>query len=807
MKHLLSRLTVFAAAWICPMLSAVAQDAPPKAAIPVDIKDRLEAEAAVRRLGEKSAKHFKSAAVRTLVKPPSLPPASVLMPPDAEKKHEASLAPPQRQSLARNASTDCIDPEVVRSQNGELLLKLEAAYAHNRIGEDPVYLRAFNGKLVGPTLRAKPGDTLRITLKNTMPPERWLPNMMNTLNHFNTTNMHYHGLHVSPNGISDNVLIQVGPQETQHYVVKIPENHTAGTYWYHPHRHGSTAGNVASGMSGALIIEGGLDDIPEIRKAGDRVMVLNQIPYIYKNILDGKPVDLKEGVVEVKYQEYIFGPGTWPTLGRYTTINGVQLPVIRMRPGRIERWRLIDSGQRERIDLKIIPAPTAGGTVPPQINFQEIAVDGLALGKMVETTTIELWPGYRSDVLVQAPAVPGEYLLIDDAISGSATMSGQDKPLNYVARISIAGEPDVMKLPTNQQMEKWRLPAIKDSEITGKQDVEYGILLVSGKVVFTIDSKAFDMETARQLKLNDVDEWTIRTNNQVAGGFVTHPFHIHVNPFEVTSIMAPVLDAVGNVVMENGKPQLEEQLKNGPVWRDTVKIPGNGYVKMRTRYTDFIGTFVQHCHILDHEDQGMMQLIDIVSDETATAANRPAIPDIDSVAPNFTLPDAAGKKHSLAEIQGQPAVVFFFKGHGCLHCARQVAAFIEHHESFAKNGIEVIGVTSDSVESLKVALDSFPCPFTLLADPEGVAFAKFGCATVAGLQHGTFTLDAEQQVTWRTVGSSPYLAIEGLVEKLLPRTSTQTDITPGSKHAYREPLTGNVARAVPQGILPVPLKD
>ena len=777
MKTILTRafsLSVIAAALLGVAFFARGQKAPiePNAAKTVELKERELAEQADNRLRAEWAAHLKSRQTLQTTKAAPLVRPSVRMAPEVEKQNEALVPPPQRQSLARSTKAEFVEPSVVRSSNGELKVTLTGAYAHNRIGADPVYLRAFNGKLVGPTLRVKPGDRIRLTLKNEMPGERWLPNMMNHLNSFNTMNLHYHGLHVSPNGISDNVLIQVGPKETQEYEVNIPANHTSGTYWYHPHRHGSTAGNVASGMSGALIIEGGLDDIPEIKAARERTMVLNQIPYIYKNTFknpnpppENVTFDLKEGVVEAKYADYIFGPGDWAPLGRYTTVNGVVLPVIRMRPGEIERWRVVDSGQREMIVLRMIANPAVNAALP-QINFREIAVDGLALGKMVETPTIELWPGYRSEVLIQAPSAAGEYLLIDDVTPASQTMSGQVKPTNYIARVIIEGPPHPMKLPTNQQMAGLRLPSIKDGEITGKQEATYGILLAGNDVVFTIDKKSFDMETARTLKLNGVDEWTLRSINDV--GLVTHPFHIHVNPFEVTSIMAPATDNDGNVIMEGGNPKLIELLKDGPVWRDTVKIPGGGFVTMRTRYTDFIGTFVQHCHILDHEDQGMMQLIDIVSDKAPTASNAGPLPEIGSVAADFTLPDAEGKKHSLHEFEGKPAVLFFFKGYGCLHCAQQVTAFSDAYRSFAEKGIQVIGVTSDSVESLKDASRSYSCPFPLLADPEGVVFARFGCVSPGGLRHGTFSLDAKGQITWRTVGSSPYLGINTLLENASP---------------------------------------
>jgi FtsP/CotA-like multicopper oxidase with cupredoxin domain/peroxiredoxin len=523
-------------------------------------------------------------------------------------------------------------------------------------------------------------------------------------------------------------------------------------------------------MSGALIIEGGLDNIPEIKAAKDRVMVLNQIPYIYKNKFQDpnnpyKTVsfNLPAGVVEAKYAEYCFGPGDWADLGRYTTINGAQLPVIEMQPGEIERWRLVDSGQRETIHLRLIPLST--DTIARQpIPLYQIAVDGLALGKLEKLEMDELWPGYRSDVLVKAPDVAGEYVLINEAAPAQESMNAQATHLNYVAKVIIKGTPKPMNLPTDSEMAGLRLPSIQNSQITGFQSAKYGILLAGNNVLFTIDGQSFQMETARELKLNDVDEWTITSVNDV--GPVTHPFHIHVNPFEVTSIQVPVLDENGNQVMKNGLPVLKETLTDGPVWRDTVKIPGNGSVTMRTHYTDFIGTFVQHCHILDHEDQGMMQLIDIYDGAPPTAlASNSAGPKLNAPAPTCTLPDAGGKSHNLLPGKGKPTVVFFFKGHACYHCSQQVAAFTEHYKEFQRRGIQVVGVTSDSAAQLKAALASSPCPFPIMADPKGLAFAKFGCVDATGLRHGTFALDANHKVVWRTIGASPYLRVTDLLKR------------------------------------------
>jgi FtsP/CotA-like multicopper oxidase with cupredoxin domain/peroxiredoxin len=517
-------------------------------------------------------------------------------------------------------------------------------------------------------------------------------------------------------------------------------------------------------MSGALIIEGGLDNLPEIKAMNERVMVLNQIPYIYKNTVPDptndepkrtKTFDLPEGIIEESTVAFQFGPNDWPTLERYTTVNGVQLPVIHLRPGQVERWRFVDSGQREALSLELRNVEPKG----EGIDFNEIAVDGLALGKSVKKPTVYLYPGYRSDVLVQAPSKPGEYLLIDQASKGG--IDGKNETLKYIARVIVDGESTTMALPTDQEMASLRLPTLKDAKIDAPQKAVYAILPKpdgSTGVTFTIDGKSFDMDEARELLLGNTDEWTVSVSNG-PGINTGHPFHIHVNPFEVYSVMGP---------KDPNDPQSEqvEHLVGGPVWRDTLWVPNNGTVKFRTKYTDFIGTFVQHCHILDHEDQGMMQLIDIRDPKAPAVAGlkADAVPQVGAPAPAFDQPDAAGRHHVLADYMGKRTVVFLFKGHGCLHCAQQVHEFAQAYSEFAAKGIQVVGITSDTAETLKTALAEDPCPFPILADPAGKAFAAYGCARSNGLTHGTFLLDEKGRVQWRTTGSSPFLGVSQLVD-------------------------------------------
>jgi FtsP/CotA-like multicopper oxidase with cupredoxin domain len=252
---------------------------------------------------------------------------------------------------------------------------------------DKVNLRTYYDCLVGPTLTVRPGNRLRLLLKNDLPindPKR-CPLIMNTPDCFNSGNMHTRGLHVSPAGNGDNVLISVDPGQSFPYEYNIPSDHPAGTFWYHSHRHGSTALSVTSGMEGVLIVKGnrpyvdrdknnGVADIDTILhdKAGhefkERVLLLQQIAYGCFSDPDYEHLETdaakkwirKQGEVGVvENYKLQFGPGSWPESGRYTGINGKVQPLWQAHTGEIERWRLIHGGVRDTINFQIVKATNA----------------------------------------------------------------------------------------------------------------------------------------------------------------------------------------------------------------------------------------------------------------------------------------------------------------------------------------------------------------------------------------------------------------------------------------------------------------
>ena len=171
-----------------------------------------------------------------------------------------------------------VQPEVFRSVGGELEVPFNIDFATNSVGtpNGPRNFRSrtVNGTVNPPTIRLKPGDNFKLPIINNLPanPDMSPPDE-NTPHHFNTINMHTHGFHVSPS--QDNVLLAIMPGNTFVYEYDIPSDHPAGTYWYHPHKHGATAMHLFSGMAGTLIIEGGLDEVPEIAAAADLLSLIH----------------------------------------------------------------------------------------------------------------------------------------------------------------------------------------------------------------------------------------------------------------------------------------------------------------------------------------------------------------------------------------------------------------------------------------------------------------------------------------------------------------------------------------------------
>jgi FtsP/CotA-like multicopper oxidase with cupredoxin domain len=487
------------------------------------------------------------------------------------------------------------------SWRGPSPYRLEVRYATNsvRVGDGQlqrVYLRSYNGYLVGPTFRVRPNDTLRIDLANNLPPgppcEHGHGGKMEM--NLDCTNLHTHGLHISPSDKADNVLREVPPRTTADYILPIlpagnppgqePMIHYPGTFWYHAHLHGATAVQLASGMAGAFFVEGNVDTIPEIRAARERTFVFQQLAFDK----DGEVKSLDDLNLNWAGDK----PGDPPRHGpkKHTTINGVVKPLIELRPLQVERWRMIDAGIFEALDMSLRNEANPAEAVP----FHVIGVDGITLKAVRRQEQVGLSPGYRADLLVQAPARTGTYLLYKQrpaihltALTLPAARAKDVDLPEILAVVRVAGESCAS--PRNPCASRLLpagtpLPAPLRDVPAGGGVRTATFSVVSGQ--FLINGRTFDPNVVHpdfRLRRGTTEEWVLRNTS---GG--PHPFHIHVNAFQMVNADGTLGD-----------------------WRDTVVIPPRSELRMRTRIERFPGRFVLHCHILTHEDLGMMQLVEV----------------------------------------------------------------------------------------------------------------------------------------------------------------------------------------------------
>ena len=230
-------------------------------------------------------------------------------------------------------------PPELRAKGHTLSLTLHAASASD--GKNSFY---FNGQPNAPTLRLSPGDQLKITYVNDLPVK---PNESCAMTPcMDMTNLHFHGLTVSPDAPQDDVLdMMASPGQTLHYTVQIPKDHAPGLYWYHTHPHGESHRQVLDGMSGALVIEGIQSYFPALAGLPERVLVVRGRSI--KN--DPHSGDLKQ---RVDLSSDVCGGEQEPPEEAFT-VNGFVRPQIEIAPDERQFWRLVNASADRYLDLQL----------------------------------------------------------------------------------------------------------------------------------------------------------------------------------------------------------------------------------------------------------------------------------------------------------------------------------------------------------------------------------------------------------------------------------------------------------------------
>jgi suppressor of ftsI len=543
--------------------------------------------------------------------------------------------------------------------------QLNVQYATTNIGGYQLRTRTYNGATSGPMITTTPGSTLTITINNQLPPNppasvpstqhgimvpkyRNMEDLMrrkavatqlatgpidpmNNPNNFNTTNLHVHGIQTIPhlydpvgtsNPTSEMIAIMPGQQFT--YNLPVPDDQPSGLYWYHPHHHGATDVQVSGGMAGLIVVRGAIDEVPEIAAAREIFMVIQSL-----NVNPGS-----NGVYDYEPVAYSTGPNAYTGGTAFTmiTVNGegvlwvnnnstnnanvagtqLTLPQFTMQPGEVIRLRLLNGTNGWYLPLVLpgmqcylIGFDGVNVVTPVQAEFNFTGTVNPINMNADGTNVLSTAPGNRIELLIQAPTTPGTYTL---GAAGSMGIEFTSAGFN-LAQFIVVGAPKPMSIPATLPAPTRDLP-IADSEIVNRRTITLHQSITQPPGFDTlltgywpwIDSGLFnEMAINQTMTIGQAEEWTI-----VNGTTCGHPFHMHVNSFELTHINGVALSVpeVWDTFMVPPAQTLS------PTGLDNQTPVGS--ITFRIRFQTWPGKSVFHCHILGHEDTGMMNNILLV---------------------------------------------------------------------------------------------------------------------------------------------------------------------------------------------------
>ncbi|BDG17731.1 multicopper oxidase family protein [Thermus brockianus] len=459
----------------------------------------------------------------------------------------------------------------VRRTDGLVEVQITAQQSHLILGGKPVWLMTYGG-FPGPTLRVREGETVRLKFTNNLP---------------EPTNLHLHGLHVPPSVDDSMALVQ--PGESRLYEFRIPKG-SAGTYWYHPHVHGRVAAQLYAGLAGLLVVEGPLDALPELKEAEEYLLVLKDWVFSGDRIPAWTQMDWMNG-----------------REGSLLTVNGAVRPTLRAQKATL-RLRLLNASNARYYRLALENQP-----------LYLIATDGGFLEKPVELTELLLAPGERAEVLVRLSR-PGTYRLQalpydrgamrmhggmhsvmgdqgmgqgmgtmdhggmggmgDTGTMGSLMGMGATR-LETLLTIVAPANPKPMPLPTSLAP----IERLDPAKAAATRRLVLGERMMQAE--FFINGRMFDPGRVDiQAKLGTIEVWELVNETEM-----DHPFHLHTYPFQVLS--------------RDGQPAPYR------AWKDTVNLRPNETVRIAVPLRDFGGITVYHCHIVEHEDRGMMGVLEV----------------------------------------------------------------------------------------------------------------------------------------------------------------------------------------------------
>lgn len=453
-------------------------------------------------------------------------------------------------------------PQRFVSTGGVLSVELTASEQRVDVAGTQGRLYTFNGRVPGPVMELRAGDDVRLRLRNELS---------------EPTNLHYHGVHVSPGGTADNIFLRIPAGEIFDYAFRVPPKHPAGLFWVHPHLHGLVAKQVSSGLAAPFIIRGELDSIPEVAAAQEHLLILQD----FDLGSDGRPADPGMSAMMLGRE------------GSVITVSGKRSPQYVIEQDGLLRLRLLNASVSRFYRLKV-----------EEHLMHVIATDG---GSLATTETVEdlvMAPGERRDVLIQGTRGSGSYRLMNlpydrgsmGMMGGSGMMGGRGGMMGRMSRMRGDGGAPSTELATlvyrgravrrlNVPQTLVDVPALPTASLQRTFDLgdAMGMGLSGMGMRFVIDGREFDHERVdTRVRLDSIEEW-----EYVNRTTMDHPMHMHTNSFQLVG------------------PDGESER----AWRDIVIVKARSRARFRVKFEEFAGKTVQHCHILDHEDRGMMATI------------------------------------------------------------------------------------------------------------------------------------------------------------------------------------------------------
>ena len=490
-------------------------------------------------------------------------------------------------------------PPDLYSSNGVLSLTLNYSTAVDLAGRTLFCFQTPEG-LQSPTMHVHPGDTLKIHLTNKVPPLRpgqpveaiVSPCAADTLTK-TSVNLHFHGTNTSPQCHGDEVIhTAINSGSSYDYSVVFPENEPPGLYWYHPHAHGLAEAAVQGGATGAIVVEGIAALQPAVAGLPEQILVIRD------QTLGAAPVssattpgwDLSLNYVPVSYPSYI------PA-------------IINIQAGQQQFWRVVNSSADTIIDLALV----YDGKVQPMdlVSLDGVPTgsqDGSRQGKIITVDHIRMPPGRRAEFIVTGPdqGVALARLVTRHIDTGPDGDSDPDRPLAILQSVPIVAMTSVPAV--SGPAWKQRFAGLANATVTATRKLYFSEVLSDPNnpasptnFYITVDGATptlFDPNNPPAIitTQGSVEDWTIENRTEE-----NHEFHMHQIHFKLLQL--------NSMTVSSDQQQL----------LDTVEVPywsGSGPYPSATVRIDFrgpdVGEFVYHCHILGHEDNGMMAIVRVL---------------------------------------------------------------------------------------------------------------------------------------------------------------------------------------------------